>query len=154
MQQCGPCPSQVQETGRLYCENGPKCAFYSHSIIKAGIYHWPAQPQVSYLSWQNSCHNKHDKHMFVTTKHVCHNKTHLLLQQKYACSNKTFVVTNSCLWQQKFCCDKHTFVRTKDVLCCDKHVFVWLSQKSFVATKVILVANPINDSKTGWWWAS
>ena len=40
-----------------------------------------------------------------------------------------FVVTN-------ICCDKHTFVAPKDVFCRDK---------SFVMTKMILVATPAND---------
>ena len=37
-----------------------------------------------------------------------------------------------------FCHDKHTFVVTEDVFCSDK---------SFVATKLILVAAPTNDSQ-------
>ena len=52
------------------------------------------------------------------------------------------------LSQQKFCCGKHTFVMMKDMFCHDKHIFVvintCLSQQSFVATKMVLVAAPTN----------
>ena len=47
-------------------------------------------------------------------------------------------MTNITLSRKKFCRYKHTFVATKDVFCCDK---------TFVATKNILVAAPANDSK-------
>ena len=49
-------------------------------------------------------------------------------------------MTNMCLLQQifvKFCNDKHTFVITKDVRVCH--------DKTFVATKMILVGAPTND---------
>ena len=54
-------------------------------------YHWRELPQVSFLSWQT--HVCHDKHVFITTKHIfCHNKSVLV--------TKTFVATKLCLsWQ-------------------------------------------------------
>ena len=52
------------------------------------------------LSWQ--AYFCHDKHMFVSQTHVCHDKTCLLLWQKYACHDKTFVMTILCLSQQKW----------------------------------------------------
>ena len=59
--------------------------------------------------------------MFVGTK-VC-------LSRKF----RTFVATNiSC--DKSFCHDKHIFVAAKDVFC------------AFLATKIILVAAPANDS--------
>ena len=43
------------------------------------------------------------------------------------------------LSRQKYACRDKTFVATKDVFCHDKHVFV--------ATKMILVAAPANDTR-------
>ena len=81
------------------------------------------------------------------------------------CRNKSFVASNTCLSQRKFCLNKYTFVTTKDTFCCDKHVFVTTKvclsrqnyvcrdkclswhDKTFVATKIILVAVPTNDNK-------
>ena len=90
-----------------------------------------------------SCRKYHfcrDK-SFVTTSlllsrqtRVCRDKTCFLSQQKH-----------TCLLQQKFCHGKHTFVVTKDVFCRNKHVCL---DKKFVATKIILVADPTNDR--GW----
>ena len=103
--------------------------------------------------------------MFVTT-------SLLLSRQAYFSRDKSMLVaTNTYLSQQIvvtlvatkiFCRGKYTFVATKDVFCHDKHVFVtWLSRqtrvpppfqtrvcrdKTFVATKVILVAAPANNS--------
>ena len=91
-----------------------------------------------------SCHEYHFCHQksFITTSLllsrqtcVCRDKTCLLSQQKY-----------TCLLQQKSCHGKHTFVVTKNVFCRNKHTFV--STKKFVATKIILVADPTNDR--GW----
>ena len=63
-----------------------------------------------------------DKHTFVVTNTclsrqtpVCRDKTHLLWRQKYACRDKTFVATRTMLL------------------------------KTFVATKMILVADHAND---------
>ena len=94
--------------------------------------------------------------------YFCHDKTCLLSWQKYACHDKTVVMTNTCFVSTNICQDK-SFVVTK-LFCHDIHNFVVTKvlsrqtcdchDKTFVATKVILVATPINDSKTGWWWAS
>ena len=57
-------------------------------------------------------------------------------------TNNYFVATNIILSSQNFCHDKHTFVVTKDLFCRDKHV---CRDKTFVTTKMILVAAPAND---------
>ena len=65
-----------------------------------------------------------DKHIFVVTKRVCRDKTHLLSWQKYACHNKImfvmtkdmFVATKVSLSLQKFCHHKIIFVMTKKCL--------------------------------------
>jgi len=49
------------------------------------------------------------------------------------------------LSRQMFCRGKHTFAATKDVFCREKHEF-W-RQKTFAATKMILVALPASDSR-------
>ena len=90
--------------------------------------------QTCLFLWQN--YVCHDKIMFVMTKYFCHDKhvfvatsfvtTSILLSwQTRACHDK---INTS---RQKFCHNKRTFVVTKDV---------------FVATKIILVAPPANDS--------
>ena len=87
---------------------------------------------------------------FVATK-VC------LSRQTRVCRDKGFVSTSTCLPRQKFCLDKHTFVATKVVFCqciqkyacLDKIMFVATNicrDKSFVPTKMILVAAPASDS--------
>ena len=48
---------------------------------------------------------------------------------------QSFVTTKICLLGQKFCHDKHTFVA--DSVCRDK---------TFVATKMLLVAAPASDT--------
>ena len=101
-----------------------------------GRYYWRELPQVSFLSQQKFC----------LDKHVCRDKTCLLLQQKYACrvvvTKTLFVVAKLCLSRQTrvhhedfCCCDKHTFVTTKDLFCRDKHVFA--STNVFVMTKLL-----------------
>ena len=110
------------------------------------------------LSWQNFCCNKHnfvttnvllrqaylchDQHMFVmiikksfvATK-VCLSQQNLLLRQNYVCHNKTFVATSILLlWQETH------FVMTN--LC-------FLESKTFVTTKMILVAAPTSDTEQG-----
>ena len=47
--------------------------------------------------------------------------------------------------QIRVCRDKQTFVATKDMFCLDKHMFDTQS-KTFVATKMILVAAHANGS--------
>ena len=77
-------------------------------------YHWQELSQVSFLSPQKFCH---DKHVFVATT-VC-------LSWQNCLSWQIFVVT-------KVFCDKHNFVATsilllcatKDVFCHDKHMCV------------------------------
>ena len=70
------------------------------------------------LPRKNFCH---DKSMFIVTKYFCHDERRVLLQQ------------NTCLLQQNFCCcHKYHF-------CCDK---------TFVATKIILMAAPANDTSS------
>ena len=93
-------------------------------------------------------------------------KTRLFSRQKCACRNNTFVATNIFLSRQTFCRatniitfvgSKTSFVATKHVLvarniCRDKTI---LSRKAyfcrdrkhtFVATKIVLVAVPANDT--------
>ena len=72
------------------------------------------------------CRDKHLSRQFFIATNVI-----LLTRQAYFCRDKH-------LSQQKFCRGKHTFVATKDMFCCDKHVSV--------ATKIILMAAPANDS--------
>ena len=59
-------------------------------------YHWRELPQVSFLSRQAFCC---DKHVFLVTKYV-----KIMLH--------TFVATNTCLSGQTFCRDKYNFVAT------------------------------------------
>ena len=120
----------------------------------------------------NTCRDRHvlvesklfclDKHTFVTPKDVfCHDK-HMFVTQKYACHDKTkiFVVT-SFVVAKIFCCDKHNSVATKLLswqayFCRGKRCV--LSQqtrvcrdKTFVMTKMILVAAPANDNWARFW---
>ena len=93
----------------------------------------------NFLLWQN---------------YVCCDKIFLLQQNLL---RQIFVPTNMCLlWQQTcVCCDKNMFVTTKRLsqqayFCRDKRpVLLWQTRvcrnKSFVATKMILVAAPGND---------
>ena len=76
----------------------------------------------------------HDKRVFVMTN---------------ICCNKSSVTTKNSLLQQMFCHSKHTFVATKDVFCRDKHV---CHSRTFVATKTLLVAAPVDDNPVGWVW--
>ena len=55
-------------------------------------------------------------------------------------SRQIFVAANIAFSRQKFCPDKHTFVATN--MCLSRQ------NTSFVATKMILVAAPANDSFT------
>ena len=75
---------------------------------------------------------KYHKYVFVATK-----QSFVTLRKKYACRDKI-------MWDV-FCRDKHVFVATKvslsrQNLCREKN-------KMFVATKLILVAVPANDTK-------
>ena len=123
------------------------------------------------LSWQIFVMSNN----FVTSKLLLLRQTCVLSWQKYACHDKTFVTMNICLSQQIFvattfvtkyffCRNKHNFVTTKVLsrqayFCCDKRcVLSWQPRvcrnKTFVTTKMILVAAPTNDSKRHWskWW--
>ena len=111
----------------------------------------------------------HDKTQISVMTKVCLLRQNICMT-KLCLSWQIFVTTNVLLWQ-KFCCDHHTFVTTNnlfchntclswqanDLLCHDKSMFVMtntcLSQqtrvccnKTFVMTKMILVAAPTNDS--------
>ena len=114
---------------------------------KPHIYHWWELPQASFSSRRN----------------FSRDKTPCLSRQKYACRDKSFVETKLHVFvsRDKFCDDRHTFVvETKDVICRDRHVFVatklclsrqkyqayFFRNKTFVATKIILVAAPANDT--------
>ena len=85
------------------------------------FYHWRELPQVSFLSRQKFCW---DKHTFVVTKDVfCCNGSMLVTKKTFEtnkimfvatniCHGKSFATTNMCLsWQKFFCYDK-TFVAT------------------------------------------
>ena len=61
--------------------------------------HWRELLQLSFLSQQKFCRNKH---VFVMTK--------------YFCREITFVMANMCLTKDLFCRDKHIFH--------NKHIFV------------------------------
>ena len=82
------------------------------------IYHWQELPQVSFLSRQKFCRNKH---MFVATKNTS------FVTTKACLLRKTFVTTNMCLF------------------CCDKNILSYFC-KTVVVTKIILVAAPANGS--------
>ena len=71
-------------------------------MCSTAAYHWREMPQVSFLSWQNFCH---DKITFVATEYFCHDKTFVMT---YICHDKSFVAT-----KDVFFCDKHMFVMTK-----------------------------------------
>ena len=113
--------------------------------LQTCVYHWWELPLASFLPWQ-TC--------------VCRNKTRLLTQQKYTCCDKTFVLTNIFLLQQifvvtniiltwqRFCLDKLIFVVTN--MCLSRQTPV-CQDKTFVASKMILVAGPANVAL---WWAS
>ena len=102
-------------------------------------YHWQELAQVSFLSKQKFCRNKHvfvmtnaclslQNMSFVTTK-VCllwqkNCRDKILFVATKLLSWQIFVTTNTCLLRQKFCHGKHTSVVTVDVFCHDKHKFV------------------------------
>ena len=94
------------------------------------------------------------KYVFVETKYVfCRDQT----LSRHAFFLLFFVATNIIFSRQAdFYRDKHVFVATKHVFCRDKHTFVATNvfvatnicrHITFVATKMILVAGPANDSR-------
>ena len=113
-----PCKSNTTTEQLCYHWWAEPCK--SDTTTEQLCYHWWAElPQVSFLSWQNVCHNKH---VFVATKvsllwqNICCNKimflaTKVLSRQKYVCTlslQKTcFVTTNMSLSWQNFCRDKN-----------------------------------------------
>ena len=92
--------------------------------------------------------------IFVATN-VLSRQTRLLWRQKYACSDKTsFVVTKVCLSRHNFSRDRRVFVGHE--FCRGNHHFVAIKDvyqndkmsrpKTFVATEMILVAVPADDT--------
>ena len=96
-----------------------------NSSQRPSIYHWRELPQVSFLSRQEFCC---DKHVFVATKDVFCRDKHM--RDAYFCRHKHVCVAT-----------KHVFYRDKSML-----VTKLLSrQKYFVATNIIL--SPQNLSR-------
>ena len=99
-----------------------------HSVFCFVIYHWRKLPQVSFLSQQKFCP---DKHAFVMTKHIfCRDKSMLVVTKliMLVVTKLSFVMTDICQDKHNFCCNK-SFVTS-----------LLLSQQktSFVVTKVCL----------------
>ena len=78
-----------------------------------------------------------DKHTFVAISILLSRQNTCLLRQ-----DTSFIATKVFTSRQMFCRDKHSFVATKDVICRVCVVF----DKTFVATKMILVAVLASDS--------
>ena len=76
-----------------------------------------------------SCH----KHIFVAMKDMFCRDKHVFVATKVSLSRQNYVSWDKSLRRDK---NMHTFAATKDVFCSDK---------TFVATKIILVAAPAND---------
>ena len=113
------------------------------------------------LLWQKFCFGKHifvmtnsfvmtkvlsrqayfclNKHMFVVTKHVFGHDKSMLVIYKYLLRQKFCHSKNILSWQTYFCHNKS--LSQQAYFCCDK---------TFVVTKMILVAAPANDSYQGW----
>ena len=83
-----------------------KVRYEVNNLRDARLYRWLELPQVSFLSRQIFCRNKH---VFVETKHVfCRDKS------MHVSTKHVFVATNIILSRQAyFCRDKHVFVATK-----------------------------------------
>ena len=103
--------------------------------------HWRELPQVSFLSRQKFCH---DKHIFCQNSClswqtcVCCDKTHLLSWRKC-------VVMTKLLWRQTyFCGDKHNFVATKHL---SWQTHKYLSWQKFCHNKNIVVTNNFVTTK-------
>ena len=66
------------------------------------------------------------------------------LRQNYVCRDKhVFVVTKVLLWQAYFCRNKRRVLSWQTCVCLNKRV---CRDKTFVTTKIILVAAPVNDT--------
>ena len=89
--------------------------------IHTEVYHWRELPQVSFLLQQRCCRLKHVSQQ----TRACRDKRRVLSRQKYACSEKTYFLLKLCLSRQNI------FVATNTC---------------FVATKMMLVAPPANDT--------
>ena len=85
------------------------------------------------LSRQKTCFFPRDKHTFVATKIYFVAINTCLSRQKYACRDKTFVATKLCM---------SLFVTSRK----KKRVLSRRKKHMFVATKIILVADPANDT--------
>ena len=96
-------------------------------------YHWRELPQVSFMSWQKFRHS------------VCRNKTGLFSRQNYACHDKSFVATKVCLLRQTKLLSWQIFVTANLIMSGQNMSFV--ATKTFVATKIMLVAVPANDTE-------
>ena len=126
------------------------------AVWQAVIYHCGS------CHMHNFCCNKSfvAKNMCLSWQtHVCHDKNMLVM-------TNMFVVTDMCLLWQYVCRNEHNFVATSNehnfvttniillqqaYFCHEKrHVLSWQTRvcrdKTFVATKIILVAAPANDS--------
>ena len=120
---------QVLDTG---------CRVLSKSSFVVVYYHRRELPQISFLSRQNFCHDKHmsrqkcaccdkssvaKKMMFVAKQIFCHDKTLVMTNIRH--DKHHFVATKFmsrqayklCLSQQHYvCCNKHYFVPTNIIL--------------------------------------
>ena len=123
-------------------------------------------PESQFFKEKNGCKSKAQMRLTDIIGRSCHNTstifvtTKLLSQQTRVChtkylSRQNFCHANNILSQQIFhhdksCHSKHTFVATKDVFCHNKNTFVTTKvsfrDKTFVMTKMLLVAAPANDS--------
>ena len=101
-----------------------------------------------------------NKSMLVATK-VCLSWQNILVMTKLwsrqiFVTTNNFVVTKVLSRQAYFCRYKHMFVVTKDVFRCNKtsllsrQKYAYYS-KTFIATKMILMAAPTNDKEEGCW---
>ena len=99
---------------------------------------WQNVPQHTLLDRQarSKCHCTVNKAGAATSIKIMFVAANKCFSQKNL-SRQIFVATNIFLLRQNFCRDKHTFVATKDV---------FFQKTCFVATKIILVAAPANDS--------
>ena len=119
--------------------------FLLAQFIQLHSCHWWELPQVSFLSQQKFCRDKH---------------VHLLSWQKYACRYKTwqiFVATNTCLSWQNFYHNKLTFLLLwqahvchdktclKNMLAAIKLCLLFCHDKSFVMTNVFVTTNICHD---------
>ena len=106
-----------------------KMRYEVNNLRDARLYRWLELPQVSFLSRQIFCRNKH---VFVETKHVF-------------CRDKSMHVATKLLSRQtRVCRDKHNFIATSVRLSRQKHVCRNKSMLRFVATKIILMVAPAN----------